>query len=139
MPEEVQSGCASPEGPGIEDGCAGPPEGVKSRGSKGAENGARGQSGCSYARETQREPYLDQPATKTVRARCCGPLSAPPPDSNGVGDRPQARMCGEPSSPADRNKVVHADALHDEKLARAVGLAVHVMCGLRRHRTALAR
>ena len=29
-------------------------------------------------------------------------LSAPPPDSNGVGDRSQARMCGEPSSPADR-------------------------------------
>ena len=117
MPEEVQSGCASPEGPGIEDGCAGPPEGVKSRGSKGAENGARGQSGCSYARETQREPYLDQPATKTVRARCCGPLSAPPPDSNGVGDRPQARMCGEASSPADRNKVVHADEMKFARLS----------------------
>ena len=29
-------------------------------------------------------------------------LSAPRPDSNGVGDRSQARMCGEPSSPADR-------------------------------------
>ena len=29
-------------------------------------------------------------------------LSAPPPDSNGVGDRSQARMCGEPSSPTDR-------------------------------------
>src|SRR5262249_8257583 len=43
------------------------------------------------------------------------------------------------SSPADRDKVVHADALHDEKLARAVGLAVQVMRGLRRHRTALAR
>src|SRR6516225_4938927 len=83
-----------------------------------------------------------RPAMRTTdqwAARCCEPLSAPPPDSNGVGDRPQARMCGEPSSPADRNKVVHADALHDEKLARAVGLPVHVMRGLRRHRTALAR
>ena len=27
--------------------------------------GARGQSGCPYARETQREQYLDQPVTKT--------------------------------------------------------------------------
>jgi len=48
-------------------------------------------------------------------------------------------MCGETSSPADRNEVVHADALHDEKLARAIGLAMHLMRGLRRHRTALAR
>ena len=80
-------------------------------------SGARGQSGCPYARETQVELYLDQPATKTVRARCCGPLSAPPPDSNGVGDRPQARMCGEASSPADRNKVVHADEMKFARLS----------------------
>ena len=66
-------------------------------------------------------------------------LSAQPPDSNEVGDRSLARMCGETSSPADRNEVVHADALHDEKLARAIGLAMHLMRGLRRHRTALAR
>src|SRR5215472_12497237 len=31
-------------------------------------------------------------------------------------------------SPADRREVVHANALHDEKLALAIGLAVHVMC-----------
>ena len=45
----------------------------------------------------------------------------------------------QPSSSADRNKVVHADALHDEKPARAFGLAVHIMRGLRRHCASLAR
>ena len=43
------------------------------------------------------------------------------------------------ASPADRHEVVHANPLHDEKLARAIGLAVHVVCRLRRYRAALAR
>src|SRR5215813_7512279 len=47
--------------------------------------------------------------------------------------------CREPSSSADRHEVVHADALHDEKPACGVGLTVHVMRSLRRHRAALAR
>ena len=42
-------------------------------------------------------------------------------------------------SPADRHEVVHANALHDEKLALAIGLAVHVMRRLLRHRAAFAR
>jgi len=42
-------------------------------------------------------------------------------------------------APADRHEVVHANPLHDEKLAGAIGLAVHVMCRLRRYRAALAR
>ena len=56
------------------------------------------------------------------------------------GGRPPAcRKRGEPSSSADRNEVVHADALHDEKLARAIRLPVHIMRGLRWHRAALTR
>src|SRR6266851_7925284 len=43
------------------------------------------------------------------------------------------------SSPADCNEIVRANALDDEELARAIGLAVHVMRRLRRHRAALAR
>jgi hypothetical protein len=56
-----------------------------------------------------------------------------------VGDRSHAGSAREPSSSTDRNEVVHAHALHDEKPARAVGLAVHVMCGLTRRRASLAR
>ena len=37
-------------------------------------------------------------------------------------------------SPADRHEVVHANALHNEKLARAIGRAVHVVRRLRRYR-----
>src|SRR5205085_9938623 len=48
-------------------------------------------------------------------------------------------LSGAPSSPADRHEVVYPNALHDEELARAIGLAVHVMRGLRRYRAALAR
>jgi hypothetical protein len=59
--------------------------------------------------------------------------------SGRVGDRSHAGSAREPSSSTDRNEVVHAHALHDEKPARAVGLAVHVMRGLRRHRASLAR
>ena len=43
------------------------------------------------------------------------------------------------TSSSDRHEVIHADALHDEKLAWAVRLAVHVMRGLRRHCAALTR
>ena len=59
--------------------------------------------------------------------------------SGRVGDRSHAGSAREPSSSTDRNEVVHAHALHDEKPARAVGLAVHVMRGLWRHRASLAR
>ena len=62
--------------------------------------------------------------------------------AGGPGEWATAQTRGsatEPSSSADRNEVVHADALHDEKPARAVGLAVHVMRSLRRHRASLAR
>jgi hypothetical protein len=62
--------------------------------------------------------------------------------AGGPGEWATARTRGsarEPSSSTDRNEVVHAHALHDEKPARAVGLAVHVMRGLRRHRASLAR
>jgi hypothetical protein len=47
--------------------------------------------------------------------------------AGGPGEWATARTRGsarEPSSSTDRNKVVHAHALHDEKPARAVGLAV---------------
>src|SRR5262244_2898309 len=40
---------------------------------------------------------------------------------------------------SDRHEVIHADALHDEELAWAVRLAVHVMRGLRRQCAALTR
>src|SRR5215471_10974850 len=56
-----------------------------------------------------------------------------------MDDRSHLRKCWEASSSADRHEVVHADALHDEEPACGVDLAVHVMRGLRRHRTALAR
>src|SRR6516165_2377780 len=62
--------------------------------------------------------------------------------AGGPGEWATARTGGsarEPSSSTDRNEVVHVHALHDEKPARAVGLAVHVMRGLRRHRASLAR
>ena len=59
--------------------------------------------------------------------------------SGRVGDRSHAGSAREPSSSTDRNEVVHAHALHDEKPARAVGLAAHVLRGLRRHRASLAR
>ena len=70
-------------------------------------------------------------------------LSAPRPDSNGVGDRSQARMRGEPSSPVDCHEVVYADALHDEKLARAVSNAgrvvvVDLLAGLGQQREPIA-
>ena len=40
---------------------------------------------------------------------------------------------------ADQHEVVHANSLHNEKLARAIRLAVHVVRRLRRYRAALAR
>ena len=46
---------------------------------------------------------------------------------------------GATNSPADRHEVVYANALHDEEPARAIGLTVHVMRGLRWYRAALAR
>src|SRR5262244_2372204 len=52
----------------------------------------------------------------------------------GAGVRTASR-----SSAADRHEVIHADALHDEELAWAVRLAVHVMRGLRRQCAALTR
>jgi hypothetical protein len=39
--------------------------------------------------------------------------------------------------PAHGHEVVDANALHDEELARAIGLAVHVMRRLRRYRATL--
>src|SRR5215831_16432683 len=42
-------------------------------------------------------------------------------------------------SPADRHEVIDANPLNDEKLARAIGLAVRVMRRLRRYRAAVAR
>src|SRR5262245_51940380 len=50
-----------------------------------------------------------------------------------------ARRTAWRSSAADRHEVIHADALHDEELAWAVRLAVHVMRGLRRQCAALTR
>ena len=63
-----------------------------------------------------------------------------PPTGAECDGRPGApwRCRGATSSPADRHEVVYANALHDEELARAIGLAVHVMRGLRRYRAALA-
>src|SRR6516225_4527600 len=63
-----------------------------------------------------------------------------PPTGAECDGRPGApwRCRGATSSPADRHEVVCANALHDEELARAIGLAVHVMRGLRRYRAALA-
>jgi len=60
-------------------------------------------------------------------------------DSVVMGNRSHRGSASATSSPADRHEVVHANALHDEELARAVGLAVHVMRRLRRYRAALAR
>ena len=56
-----------------------------------------------------------------------------------MGDRSPTWKCRAANSPADRNEIVHANALHDEELARAIGLAVHVVRRLRRYRAALAR
>src|SRR5215469_8814737 len=43
------------------------------------------------------------------------------------------------ASPADRHEVVHTNPLYDERLAGAIGVAVHVMRRFRRYRAALAR
>ena len=54
--------------------------------------------------------------------------SVPRPARNVVGDPvAHVKVPGATSSPADRHEVVHANALHDEELAWAIALPVHVM------------
>jgi len=76
-------------------------------------------------------PVIRAPATREP-VTC--PRLAPAFPSPHMGEMPE-RL----ASPADWHEVVDANPLHDEKLARAIGLAVHVMCRLRRYRAALAR
>ena len=56
-----------------------------------------------------------------------------------MGDRSPTWKCRAANSPADRNEIVHANALHDEELAWAIALPVHVMRRLRRYSAPLAR
>jgi len=53
--------------------------------------------------------------------------------------RPRDRTIEIARGSADRHEIVDSDALHDHEFARAAVLAVDVMRGVRRHRTALPR
>ena len=109
-------------------------------GAKGIEHAGPGDGtvGAQMVAAPAQRDMRRQPAARRIRARRAGAVGTP--TGAECDGRPGApwRCRGATSSPADRHEVVYANALHDEELARAIGLAVHVMRGLRRYRAALA-